>query len=241
MAFRAVLFDWRGTLVVAPTFEQWAGESLRRLGRPSDEAAASELAARLADAADDLDAPGVDSDAAEHCHTYHRVLAELGLDPDLVGALYEVESDLTCNVFAHDAAETLGGLKDAGLGIAVVSDIHVDLRPAFAVAGLADCIDVFTLSFEQGAQKPDPRMFLGTLDALGVQPSDALMVGDRSAPDGGAVEVGLATLLLPPLTHPGDRRLHLVSTLCGAPPRDISHTRYPARRDEHPGRFPPGN
>jgi hypothetical protein len=35
------------------------------------------------------------------------------------------------------------------------------------------------------------------------------MVGDRAAYDGGAVAVGIATLILPPLQSPSDRRLHL--------------------------------
>jgi hypothetical protein len=41
------------------------------------------------------------------------------------------------------------------------------------------------------------------------------MVGDRSQPDGPAVEHGITTLLLPPLTHPGQRRLHHVLALVG--------------------------
>ena len=97
----------------------------------------------------------------------------------------------------------------------MVSDIHVDIRPAFAAAGLGGAVDVFTLSFEQGVQEPDPRMFVRTLEALGVEPDDALMVGDRSRPDGAAVECGLTTLLLPPLAAPSDRRLHRVLALCG--------------------------
>jgi FMN phosphatase YigB (HAD superfamily) len=225
MVFRAVLLDWRGTLVTTLTAAEWVREAHRRLGRPEDPAQVEEIAARLEEAEDELDAPGVDSDAAGHRHTYLGVLAGLGLDEDLVGALYEVESDPSCNVFADDAAATLHGLKDAGLRVAVVSDIHVDIRPSFAAAGLADCVDVFTLSFEQGIQKPDPRMFLHALDALDVPPSDALMVGDRAAPDGAAVEVGLATLLLPPLRHPGERRLSPVTALCGATARYISHMR----------------
>ena len=64
-------------------------------------------------------------------------------------------------------------------------------------------------------QKPDPRMFTRTLDALGVVPADAFMVGDRSRPDGAAVESGIPTLLLPPLRSVDDRRLHLVLALCG--------------------------
>jgi FMN phosphatase YigB (HAD superfamily) len=100
---------------------------------------------------------------------------------------------------------------------AVVSDIHVDIRPAFAAAGLDALIDVFTLSFEQGVQKPDPAMFLRTLDALGVEPGQALMMGDRPGHDGAAVEAGLTTLLLPPLRGVDDLRLHRVAAACGVP------------------------
>jgi FMN phosphatase YigB (HAD superfamily) len=223
MDVRGVLFDWRGTLVVSPTEEEWAAAALRRLGRPADEQSVSDLAPRLAQVADELDGPGVDSDADLHRRTYLRVLDGLGLDAELVGALYEVESDPACNLFAEDAAPTLTALRDAGMRIAVVSDIHVDIRPAFAAAGIP--VDVFTLSFEQGMQKPAPEMFLRTLAALDLAPHGALMVGDRSRPDGAAVELGIATLLLPPLAHPADRRLHLVPALCESKPGPISHAR----------------
>ncbi len=225
MAFRGVLFDWRGTLVVSPTFEGWIAEALRRLGRPVEDETAAEIAVLLERAGEDLDAPGMDADAALHRRTYLRVLADLGLDPELVTALYEVEWDPACNPFADDAAPTLHALHDAGLRIAVVSDIHVDIRPSFAAAGLEGLVDVFTLSLEQGAQKPDPAMFTRTLDALGVAPSEALVVGDRSRPDGAAVEPGMVTLLLPPLELPRERRLHHVVSLCASAGADISHTR----------------
>jgi len=41
------------------------------------------------------------------------------------------------------------------------------------------------------------------------------MVGDRSHPDGAAVEQGITTLLLPPLSNPSQRRLHHVLALTG--------------------------
>ena len=223
MAFRAVLFDWRGTLVVSPTPEAWAGEALRRLGRPVD--AARDLAVRLGRVEEELDGPGVDADPTLHRDTYLRVLRGLGLDDELVTSLYDVESDPAVNVFADDAATTMHRLKDAGLRLAVVSDIHLDIRPAFDAAGLAGTIDVFTLSVEQGMQKPDPAMFTRTLSALAVAADEALMVGDRSRPDGAAVEVGIATLLLPPLTDPAERRQHHVLALCGAADGRISHAR----------------
>ena len=211
MSFRAVLFDWRGTLVTTLDEEAWATEALRRLGRDDDPAPRAD---RLATIVDRLDGPGVDSDAALHRRTYLDALADLVLDDDLAEALYAVESDPALNVFAEDAESTLRELCAAGLRLAVVSDIHVDIRPAFAAAGLDGVVDVFTLSVEHGIQKPDPRMFTRTLRALGVQADQALMVGDRAEPDGAAVECGLTTLLLPPLTAPSQRRLHRVLALC---------------------------
>jgi len=211
MSFRAVLFDWRGTLVTTLDEEAWATEALRRLGRDDDPAL---LAGGLATIAGRLDAPGVDTDAAGHRRTYVEALTDLGIDEDLVDALYAVESDLTLNVFADDAESTLRELCAAGLRLAVVSDIHVDIRPAFVAAGLDGVVDVFTLSVEHGIQKPDCRMFTRTLRALGIEPEHALVVGDRAERDGAAVECGLTTLLLPPLTAPSDRRLHRVLALC---------------------------
>ena len=41
------------------------------------------------------------------------------------------------------------------------------------------------------------------------------MVGDRALPDGGAVAVGVPTLLVPPLTDVRERRLWPVLRLCG--------------------------
>jgi FMN phosphatase YigB (HAD superfamily) len=215
---QAVLFDWRGTLVVNLTDVEWVGRALIALGREPDPATVEGIASAISRAngpENRLDGPGVDCDAALHRRTFLDVLTDAGLDPALVDSLYAVESDPRNNAFAGDVLETFVALRERGIRIAVVSDIHVDLRPAFDAAGLAGLVDVFTLSFEQGVQKPDPLMFTRTLEALGVEPAEALMVGDRSRPDGAAVESGIPTLLVPPLRSVDDRRLHLVLAVCG--------------------------
>jgi HAD superfamily hydrolase (TIGR01509 family) len=212
---RAVLFDWRGTLAVTLSAEQWARAALTRLGRPAGPDDVTVLARTLDRLEPQLDGPGVDTDADLHRTTYLRTLAGAGLDDALVTSLYSVESDPACNPFAGDAAATLRLLHGAGIRLAVVSDIHIDIRPVFVAAGLDELIDVFTLSFEQGVQKPDPAMFRRTLDALGIEPEQALMVGDRPCHDGAAVDVGLTALLLPPLRGVGDRRLRRVAAVCG--------------------------
>jgi HAD superfamily hydrolase (TIGR01509 family) len=211
---RAVVFDWRGTLVTTLTEEQWVREALTRLGR--DIGQVDDVVAAIATAngpADRLDGPGVDSDATLHRRTYLQVFADAGLDDELAASLYAVESDLSLNLFADDVAETMTALHRRGVGIGVLSDLHVDVRPAFRAAGLADVIDAFTVSVEQGCQKPDPRIFRAALDKLGVDAQDALMVGDRAAKDGAAVELGMTVLLLPPLRAVSERRLHRVLAL----------------------------
>ncbi|GGS23881.1 MULTISPECIES: HAD family hydrolase [Actinokineospora] len=208
-----VIFDWRGTLVTTLDGVAWVREALCLIGR---DASAEEIWQRVSVFEDLLDAPGVDTSRAIHHAAYYRVFSQAGLDKELADALYAVESDPAHNPFAVDAADTLRAVSAAGCRVAVLSDIHFDLRPVFAKAGLADVVDVYALSYELGVQKPSPEIFRHALAALGTSPSSTLMVGDRARPDGGAVELGLPVLLVPPLRSVAERRLHLVTALVGA-------------------------
>lgn len=218
--FRAVLLDWRGTLVVAPTFPWLVETALHRLGREATPAAVEQVLVRLRGAdGTRVDSSAIDTDVDEHRAAYAEWFAAAGLDAPLAAALYEVESDVRLNPFAHDVARTLTALDAAGVRLGVVSDIHVDLRPVFADHRLddgrtwADLIEVWALSFELGVAKPDPAIFAVALDRLGLPAADVLMVGDRGAWDGAAADVGITTLVLPPLTSPAQERLHRVLDL----------------------------
>lgn len=220
MGFRAVLLDYRGTLVPAPTYRGLVVGALTSLGRPAGPAEVAAVLARLrAGDASRTDAPDVDADAGRHRAAYDHWFRTAGIDDDLAAALYAVDSDVGAAPFAHDAGEALAALAEAGVAIGVVSDIHVDLRPAFAAqpapggGSLADLVGAWALSFEVGAAKPDARIFRAALDGLGVAAADALMVGDRGAWDGAAAEHGMTALVLPPLTSPDERRLRRVLDL----------------------------
>lgn len=212
--FRAVVLDWRGTLVTALTGQEWAARALALAGRSADDDAVQDVLARLRPVQHRLDDPGVDADAAVHREAFMTAFAEAGLDRDVADALYAVESDTSQNLFALDVAPTLAALRERDVRVGVLSDIHVDVRPAFAAAGLDAVVDAFTLSFEHGLVKPDPALYAIALEALGTTAARTLMVGDRSVPDGGAVEAGLSALLLPPLREVTDQRLHRVLDLC---------------------------
>ncbi len=219
-AFRAVLLDWRGTLVVAPTYRWLVVTALTRLGRRAGDADVERVLVALGgvDSAR-VDSSQIDANVVEHRAAYAEWFRAAGLDGELAAALYAVESDIFLNAFAQDVEPLLVGLASAGVRVGVVSDIHVDLRPAFAAHQLpdgrswADLVHTWTLSFELGVAKPDPAIFRAALDGLDMPASDVLMVGDRGGWDGAAVDVGMTTLLLPPLTDPTDERLQRVLDL----------------------------
>lgn len=219
-AFHGVLLDWRGTLVVAPT-ERWLVETaLVRLGRAAGPAEVEKVVVALsgADSAA-VDSSQIDTNIIEHREAYAEWFRDAGIDDELGVALYAAESDVSLNAFARDVEPLLLGLASAAVRVAVVSDIHVDLRPVFASHRLpdgrswADLVHTWTLSFETGLAKPDPAFFRAALDGLGLPASEVLMVGDRAGWDGAAVDVGMTTLLLPPLRDPTEARLHRVLDL----------------------------
>ena len=219
VAMQAVLFDWGGTLVLDPPTGWWVERALGRLGRDISTADIEHLVLKLEHA---YLTPEIqtgllteDCDVQVHREVNLRWFELAGLDEELSIELYELDFDPQCHPFYPDVPDVLAALHTAGIGVAVVSDIHFDLRPEFAAADLDRYVDTFVLSFEEGIQKPDARMFQLALDQLDVTPSETLMVGDRPSHDGGAAAVGIATMILPPLQTLHDRGLRSVLDLCG--------------------------
>jgi HAD superfamily hydrolase (TIGR01509 family) len=95
-----------------------------------------------------------------------------------------------------EARETLIALAQAGVPVAVVSNVGFDIRPLAQALGLDGAISAYVLSYEVGRTKPDPGIFLEACRALGVSPEDALMVGDSPA-DAAAVAAGCRAYLVP--------------------------------------------
>lgn len=226
-AIRAVLFDFAGTLFVPEDPTDWVRAVLARRGvRWSDDEAAA-LAGRLVAAGRPgpvmpLAVPaelasqfaGRDLSAQQHRAVYTALLSAVPL-PEAITPddLYERSFDAAAWVPYADAGGTLRALHEAGIGVAVVSNVGFDLRPIFAWHRLHQFVRAYTLSYELGVMKPDPAIFLTACDRLGIAPEAALMVGDSPESDGAALEAGIRALLLPASAAGGTHGLDLVLAL----------------------------
>ena len=94
-----------------------------------------------------------------------------------------------------DALSTVGALRAAGLRVGLVSNSARDVREFAVHHGLE--VDAGISSFHHGRTKPHASIFRAVLDLLGVEPGEAVMVGDTIADDiEGARAVGMRAILL---------------------------------------------
>jgi FMN phosphatase YigB (HAD superfamily) len=136
-----------------------------------------------------------------------------GIDDELALAICERDGDVAATMPYPDTPRVLGDMKSRGMRIGRISDIHYDIRRHFVHHGLEHLVDSYTLSFEHGVQKPDPRLFQIALQTLGADAQHALMVGDNARRDGGAAAVGITTLILPPVPNFSEQGLDIVLQL----------------------------
>jgi HAD superfamily hydrolase (TIGR01549 family) len=198
---KVVLLDWGHTLFDTAGSVDFVMEWARRNGAEIDVDGVRSLwdaARRRSRTAEEI-AKGRDKSAALHRSCWTALWSELDARlPGVADALYEFETSAAGWSPYVDTAEVLRALADRRVPAVVVSDVPFDLRPILGHYGLDHLIHSFVLSGEHGTIKPELQLFRIALDAVGVDASDALMVGDNHINDGAAIEVGIRTLLLPP-------------------------------------------
>lgn len=91
------------------------------------------------------------------------------------------------------ALDTLESLRTAGIRLGLITNGDAQgQRAKVRKAGLEPLFDSILVAGEFGVAKPDPRVFLHTLDRLQAGPHEAWMVGDNLVTDiGGAQAVGI--------------------------------------------------
>ena len=215
---QGVLFDFGYTLFAHEPLRVTIATCARQLGAEMSDEHASSLAQRIDAAAmtpEELVHPrDLDATVWKQRWEFLYALADESLEG--LGA--------AVNMAMHDPAEwipyqrtgeTLRALAEHGLSIGIVSNTGWDIRQAFEVHGASSSVASFTLSYEAGAMKPDPKIFAAACESLGLAPEQVVMVGDDPRADGGAAHAGIPTLLLPALPPHCDNGVAAVLDLVG--------------------------
>lgn len=181
----AVLFDWNDTLVQFTWDDDLLAAGHRAaLGRDDPAFTARYRELMLGD---------------EPQRPYAAVLRELGVDdPD---AFMDAEHEVwrPAHAVLGSAQALLESLRSRGVKTGLVANSWPDparlLRADVEAFGFSELLDVMVFSEEVGFAKPQPEIFLHALDRLGVDPLDAMYVGDRLDTDvQGAAAVGMTTV-----------------------------------------------
>jgi HAD superfamily hydrolase (TIGR01509 family) len=185
----AVLFDWTNTLVEWTWDDELLADGHRKaLAAVASNADPADFTERYRELV--LPRAGV---------PYAELLRELGIDdPDrFIDAEHEVWQP--AHAVLGSAQALLDSLRSRGVKTGLVANAWPEpsrvLRADVDASGLAPFLDVLVFSDEVGARKPDPKPFLAALDALRVDPTAAMYVGDSLDTDvQGAAHVGMTTV-----------------------------------------------
>ncbi len=128
-----------------------------------------------------------------------RIVRGMGGDAD---SAYDCAVEITRGWERHenfelydDVPEALAAIRSAGLRIGLVSNSARDVREFARHHGLD--VDAGISSFHHGRTKPHASIFRAVLDLLGVEPPEAVMVGDTIADDiEGALALGMRAILV---------------------------------------------
>lgn len=128
------------------------------------------------------------------------LLKSTGVEVDLetAGRVWEKVQQIPHGLaLFDDVLPALDMLKLQGMTLGVLSNINRDMDKLSQELGLAPYLDFTVTSGDVGAGKPHPPIFLAALERAGVEPHEALHVGDSYTSDvQGARGVGINPLLL---------------------------------------------
>jgi putative hydrolase of the HAD superfamily len=181
---RAVIFDLWETLI------DW------------DEAAARRMSERI----DELTGPGFRERwyAAPNRYTapVRSVLADVGVPPALIDDVCAIRLDYVrgCLVPRPGAVDTLETLRARGVLTGLITVCSEDVETLWPDSAFAGLFDAEVFSSRIGISKPDPRIYLHCCELLGVEPGEAVFVGDGANDElAGARRVGMDAILIHPL------------------------------------------
>jgi putative hydrolase of the HAD superfamily len=180
-----VIFDLWDTLV---DFDPVAGRAFQdrvaeRLSRDPDEFAALWLEGR----------------SVRESGTLREYLVGIGAADDLVDELVAMRRDSTRGLLVPrpGAVETLAQLRDRGYRVGLITVCSEDVPDVWTETAFVDLFDATVFSCSVGLRKPDPRIYQLACEQLGVEPAEAIFVGDGANDElAGARRVGMDAILI---------------------------------------------
>ena len=128
------------------------------------------------------------------------VLKEAGIEADnklalgLLGKMQQYKMNL---ILFDEVEAALTDLKSRGLILGLISNVEQDMNDTLARLKLDSWLDLIVTSQDAGAGKPQPQIFREALRQAGVQPEEALYVGDQYRVDVlGARGAGIRGILI---------------------------------------------
>ena len=204
---RAVLFDVGGTLL-HPDWERLARLASEGVGREFDPSVLGHKFKEMMCAVDAAMQRGepAPEDTRKRNWVFRRVYRALEIDEATCASLSDqidathAERHLWCAPDS-EAERVLAALKKAGLRLAVISNTEDGrLDELLDLVGLKQHFEVLIDSQVVGQRKPDPGIFHLTLSRLGLEPQEAVFIGDSYAHDAlAALAVRMRAVLLDPL------------------------------------------
>ena len=131
--------------------------------------------------------------------SFQSYLDSLAIDSEAAALAFEIRREMTRRslVPTEGAVEVLDELRAAGLRLGLISNCSSEVGDLWDDSPFAGRFDAVVLSADVGMKKPDPRIFRLTLDRLGVEPADAIFVGDGESGElPGAEAVGIRAIQL---------------------------------------------
>lgn len=208
MTIGIVFFDAGGTLLDPyPSFAQLFASTCTDYGTPVEAAAVATVQDRIAPhLVELLDEAGLDhspslseeSSRRFWTFTYTRFLEELGIvDDGLTRALYETFSSTSSYRLYDDSRPALDELEGAGYRLGLISNFDSWLQKMLVEMEVGHRFDTAVISGIEGIEKPDPRIYRLAVERAGVDPADAVHVGDSPAMDmEPAAAVGMRPILI---------------------------------------------
>ena len=127
-------------------------------------------------------------------------LASLGVEDPAQQHFLEVRRDWTRGILARPrdgVVDTLHELRRRGVRTGLITVCSEDVVDVWADTPFAGLFDAAVFSCSCGLRKPDPRIYRLALDELGVEPGEALFVGDGANDElAGAERVGMHAILV---------------------------------------------